>query len=153
MKTYKNERYGFEIDIPKEWTIYRERTAFFWRIFFWIMRDWIPGVEVAFTNGPNEIVNITTSRVTPGNEAAKCDEYIYDIKFMGGKILSIETITIKEKDHTCFQYHYAGKAWFKKYLVIVNGFVYAITATCRDQEMIYKEELVWDQVAASFRLL
>jgi hypothetical protein len=152
MKTYKNQRYGFEIDIPEQWSVYRERTAFFWNIVFWIMRGWIPGVEVAFTNGPSEIVNITTSRVTPGNEANKRNEYIHDIRFMGGTILSVETIMIKEKNHTCFQYHYAGQAWFKKYLVIINGFVYAITATCKDQDMFRNREPIWDQVAKSFRL-
>jgi hypothetical protein len=113
----------------------------------------IPNVDIAFTGAPDEIFNINIETISPEIES-KINRYASrQIQEMGGTILGAGFITVEGKTHPWLQYHVVGKIWTKKYLFVIDGIGYAITASCNDQTMIYQREKNWDKVVESFHLL
>ena len=151
MSKYRNEKYGFEIDLPSGWGV----TSGFARIPV-ILSNVIQHANILeeFSHGGKEYLNIVVEFIQPEippdiNElifTLRAREMNYtDVKF--GKIM------VGGRDHTCVSYFMNQKGWLKKYLIVLNGYGYALTASCPLENKNPKVEETWDNTARSFRLL
>jgi len=62
-------------------------------------------------------------------------------------------ILVGQKEHVWARYQMHNDVWSKKYMIILNGVGYAISASCSGKEMIIQREKNWDEIARSFRLV
>lgn len=153
MKTYRDDTYGFEIDIPEDWARCKENAPSLWNILFRLIRGWTPHVNAAFTCGPNEILNIVIEPMTP-EPTPEVSERLFKLhaQQMGYADLGFGRITVGGRQHTWARYQFADKVWSKKYMIVLGGKGYAITASCKGQNMFAQREKIWDTIAASLRL-
>jgi len=153
LKTYRDKKHGFEIDIPEDWTIYKEIVPALAPVFFRLAHGWTPNVDVAFTCGPNEILNIVVETMTP-EPTPDFTETFFKLYAQRMNFTNCEygRITVENKAHTWSRYQIENEIWSKKYMIVLKGKGYAITASCNDKEMFLQREEIWDAIAASFRL-
>jgi hypothetical protein len=138
MKTYLNERFGFEMDIPSEWTP-REQAA--------------PG-SVIFMLSPDETVNLQAGPMPPNNSLEQTEsEFRRYAQERGYTGLDFGRITAQNKAHLWVRYRMGQGDWSKKYMLEFGASEYAITGTCFNQKTFAEKEKIWDEVAASFRLV
>ena len=64
--------------------------------------------------------------------------------------LTFGRISVQNEEHLWARYAMGWGVWTKKYLIVLAGVEYDLTATCKDQKMLSAREPVWDAVAASF---
>jgi tetratricopeptide (TPR) repeat protein len=152
-KTYRDKKHGFEIDIPEDWTIYKEIVPALAPDVSKFGDGWTPNVDVAFTCGPTEIVNIVVETMTPEPTPHLTEDFfrLYAQR-MGYSNCEYGRIIVGNKTHTWSRYQFENKVWSKKYMIVLRGKGYAITASCNDKEMFSQREKIWDAIAASFRL-
>lgn len=144
MTTYRNERHGFEIDVPEEWSL---PTGVLSRLFG---RDRNP----SFGCGPNEAFNFDIGPLIPEPPLDHTErEFRRYAQDKGYTELELGRITVQGRDHVWARYHMGHGLWTKKYMLILGGTEYAITATCTDQRTFAQRERVWDTIVTSFRLL
>ena len=67
--------------------------------------------------------------------------------------LKFGRITVGGRDHAWVCYIMNGKGWLKKYMIVLNGHGYALTASCLIGHRSPTVEEKWDSIAASVRLL
>jgi tetratricopeptide (TPR) repeat protein len=145
MKNYQNEKYGFEISIPDEWSIYEGNGT---------SHSLGKDQTLIFKCRKNEAFNI---QITP--LAVKPSPYQVGLEFQqsaekkGFTSLELGRIVIEGQEYVWARYYMGGGLWVKKYRIILNGFDYAITATCLEQKELLGMEKVWDKVVESFQLL
>jgi hypothetical protein len=153
VKTYKDTKYNIEITIPDEWYLDKERIPILPSILLLLKLGWVPGVEIAFHNGENEALNISIEKMEPEPTPEFLEMMFNFIARQGNYTqMSYGRIAVSGKDHTCVKYKFCDSIWSKKYMVILNGIGYAITASCLDYEMLTKREPVWDSVVKSLKI-
>ena len=143
MKTYQDEKLGFAMDVPDEWLLPA----------FGAARTPV-GESVVFGCGYFEAFNLQIGLLNPEPSAGQTEnefrQYVQGNNFSS---LEFGRLVVSGKEHIWARYYVGGGRWNKKYLVVLNGVEYAITATCFYQNRLLEREQVWDAVVASFRLL
>jgi hypothetical protein len=152
-KTYRDPKHGFEIDIPENWVIYKEVAPALASVFFRLRYGWNPHVDVAFANGPDEIINVVVEIMNP-EPTSNLTEQFFRLYAQNMNYTHCEygRIVVVNKAHTWTRYVVKNQIWSKKYLIVLNGKGYAITASCNNKEMFLQSEEVWDAIAASLRM-
>jgi hypothetical protein len=154
MKTYQNEKRGFEIDMPDEWQFYTKSPPLIPTIMFTIAYGWIPTSDIQFSTGPNEYLNIVVEIIDP-EPSPQFIEYFFTqyAQQMNFTDCVFGRIFVVKKPHVWARYQMADNVWSKKYMIILDRVGYAITASCSGKEMFIQREKNWDGIAASLRLL
>jgi hypothetical protein len=143
MKNYRNERHGFEINVPEEWSFPTGDvigTPF--------------GKSLIFGCGRNEAFNLQIGLLIP---EPSLDDTEYSFARHAGNRgyteLNFGRITVEGKDHLWAKYQMGFGDWTKKYMIVFGETEYAVTATCFAPKAFAEREKVWDSIVASFRLL
>lgn len=148
---YRNEKYGFEIDLPIGWGI----TSGFSRIPVVISNVFQhANILEEFSDGDKAYLNIVVERMQP-EIPPDINELIFTLRAQKLNYSDVQfgRITIGGAVHTCVSYVMNQKGWLKKYLVVLNGYGYALTASCPLVDRNPKVEETWDNIARSLRLL
>lgn len=136
MKTYTNRTFGFEIDIPEHWPNPVEHSP----------------DSLVFNCAPRESLNFVIGPIA-SERLPKYTEFEFGKYILknGYSDLEFGRISVHNREHVCARYNMKG-LWTKKYMIVLGGIEYLITATCNFPEMF--EELVktWDVIVKSFRL-
>lgn len=156
MKTYRNEKHGFEIDIPESWSPAPPMTQ---RLMDAVIGPLSPGVHKdCYQYGcEDEAFNFEIGSLFPAPLLDDTEtEFRLFVRDRGYTGLQFGRIIVAGKEHVCASYAIndrLGKRWNKKYMLVFGGTEYAITATCNDPEWFAKRERDWDAIIQSFRLL
>lgn len=148
---YRNEKYGFELNLPKGWII----TSGISRIPV-ILSNVINRANILeeFSNGNKEYLNIVVELMQP-EIPPDINELIFTLRAqeMNYTDLQFGRITVGGRVHATVSYVMNRKGWLKKYLIVLNGYGYALTASCPLEHIKPMVEVNWNHIAASFRLL
>ena len=148
---YRNEKYGFEIDLPSGWGI----TSGFSRIPV-ILSNVILDANILeeFSDGDKQYLNIVVE-IFQIEIPPDVNEQIFTLqaKKMNYTDVQFGRISVCGQVHACVSYVMNQKGWLKKYLIVLNGYGYALTASCPLEHRNPKIEETWDNIARSLRLL
>lgn len=151
MSKYRNEKYSFEIDLPSGWGI----TSGFSRIPK-ILSNLIQHTNILeeFSNGNKEYLNIVVELIQPEIPPDVID-LIFTLRAQEMNYTDVQfgRITVGGRVHACISYVMNQKGWLKKYPIVLNGYGYALTASCPLKDRNPKVEETWDKIAGSLRLL
>jgi len=151
MSKYRNEKYGFEIELPSGWGI----TSGFARIPV-ILSNMIQHANILeeFSNSGKEFLNIVVEQMRP-EIPPDINELIFTLRAQEMNYTGVQfgRIMIGERNHACVSYVMNQKGWLKKYLIVLNGYGYALTASCPLDNKTPQVEETWDNIARSLRLL
>jgi tetratricopeptide (TPR) repeat protein len=139
MRTYRNEKNGFELHIPEKWSCpeYRQGEK-----------------SVVFDCGIRETFNIQISPLEKEESLDEVEQKFREYTKKQGFInLQIGRITVQNKEHLMARYYMLRGIWYKKYLIVFNLIEYQLTAACYDQLTFQESENKWDSIARSFHLL
>ena len=145
MKIYRNEKIGFEINMPEEWSFAGGQ-----QVSHALGKD----DSLSFLCGANEAFNLQIGLCpspTPLSETE--DEFRNYAKSQGYTALEIGRCIVKGSVHVWARYYMGNGAWTKKYMIVLGETEYSITATCFDKEQLAEKEKTWDAIVASFHLL
>jgi len=151
MSKYRNEKYGFEIDLPSGWGI----TSGFSRIPV-ILSNIIQHANILeeFSGGDKEYLNIVVKLIQPEIPPDIIDLiFMLNAQEMNYTDLQFGRIIVSGQVHACISYVMNQKGWLKKYPIVLNGYGYALTASCPLVDRNPKVEETWDNIARSLRLL
>jgi tetratricopeptide (TPR) repeat protein len=144
MQTYRNERHGFEIDVPEEWSL---PTG-------WLSRLCRRNRNPAFDCGRNEAFNF---QIGPLRSEPSLDDTERHYKSFaqrhGYTELEFGRITVHGREHVWVRHRMGHGLWVKKYMIVLGGTEYAITGICANQRTFEQREQIWDATVTSFRLL
>ena len=140
IKTYHNDRHGFEIDVPVDWQAPDPSTPFDRLLEPTGKTD--PHDFFQF-NSPEEAFNfvINPLGLEPALENTEAeftifaqDHHFYDVVF--------DRISVGGREHVTAHYHVLdamGERWNKKYMVVFGGIEYSITGTCDDAQFFAEQ--------------
>jgi tetratricopeptide (TPR) repeat protein len=145
MKTYRNEQLGFEIDIPAQWSF---RTS------DQIGRFLGKNHSLIFRCRSNEAFSFQISALPLDSTLSQTEnDFRQYAQENGYTKLGLGRFKVGDKEHVWARYYVGYGQWAKKYKITLCETDYTITATCLEQKLLLEMEKVWDEVAASFRLL
>ncbi len=153
MKTYHNEKHGFEIDIPENWS---PPPAIAYTIASIMSGPMPPGLEKdVFQYGcAQEAFNFEIAPLFPEPLLEDTDrEFLLFARDRGYTNLVLGRILAAGKEHVCASYYIndnMGKRWNKKYMLVFGGVEFAITATCNDPQFFAAREKDWDAMIQTF---
>jgi len=149
--TYRNSKYGFEIDLPRDWAT----SSGIHRIPV-ILSNIINRANILeeFSYKNQENLNIVVESMKP-EIPPDINELIFILKAREMNYTDVQfgRISICGRVHACVSYVMNQKGWLKKYLVVLNGYGYALTASCPLDYRNSRVEETWDDIARSLRLL
>ena len=137
-----------------EWFVCTEATPLLPTILIAITNGWIPKVDIEFSTGPNEYLNIAVEIMKP--EPPPHFLVYFFLQYaqqMNFSDCTFGRIFVGQKEHVWARYQMLNNVWSKKYMIILNETGYAISASCIGKEMIIQREKEWDEIAESFRLV
>jgi len=144
MKTYKNEHWGFEVGIPDEWSL---STGLLARLFG-------KNRNPTFNCGRGEAFNFEIGPLIPEPPPDHTErEFRLNAQDNGYAELEFGRIAVGGRDHVWARYRMGHGLWTKKYMIVLGGIEYAITASCTDRGTLAQREEVWDAIVSSIRLL
>lgn len=143
MKTYRNEECGFEIDLPENWSFHSEG------------KDKSPSLRehsLIFKCSSNEAFNIQIGPFMPEPSLEQTETYFEQFAYKKGySSLGLGRFAVGGNENVWARYYLGGGLWSKKYVIVLNGMKYELTATCLVQKSLLEMEKTWDVVAGSFR--
>lgn len=151
MPSYRSAKHGFEIDLPTGWAITRglARLPIF-------LSNVINRANILqeFSRGTRERLNIVVEPLLP-EPPPEVNELMFRLnaRDMNYTDLEFGRIAVAGRLHAWVRYVMLSKAWSKKYLIVLDGRGFAITASCASPEQLHECEREWDTIAASLRLL
>lgn len=152
MPTFRNEKYGFEMDLPDGWAM----SAGLYRIPV-ILSNTIKraNILVEFAHGADEHLNIVVEPMMIPEPPPEINELVFTLSAqdMGYTDVEFGRILVGGRLHSWARYTMLSKVWLKKYHIILNGTGYAITASCATEGRRPACEPTWDKIAQSLRLL
>ncbi len=136
MKTYRNDRLGFEIDIPDEWPRPISLDAH----------------SLLFMRTRVESLNFVVGPLLPERLLAYSEgEFTAYARKQGYTDLDFGRISAGGKNHLWARYQMHGGLWTKKYMIVFAYVEYDATATCYQPRYLPEREKVWDEIISSFR--
>ena len=153
MKPYRNEKYGFGIEIPEDWSLSSGKLPPWMSLPLTLKLGWTPSVTVEFL-GKSESFNINIEAMTP-ELPPDVTELLAIIQTQDMEYVNCEfgRIIVQDKTHTWVRYELKDKIWSKKYLIVIGGNGYAMTVACYEKKLYTQKEKVWDTIVSSFHLL
>lgn len=142
MKTYRDEKHGFEIDVPDGW-----------RVPAWVPTRTPWGESIIFACGRNESFNFQIGRSVPESLEQTENQFRRYAQEKGYTELVFGRIRAGGHDHVWARYRMTPRDWTKKYLIVFGETEYAATASCYDRQRLAERENTWDAVVALFRLV
>lgn len=143
MKIYTNRYHGFEITVPDDW---RCPSGWFHRLF---RLDRNP----IFYCGTDERFNFQIGPLFPEPPLNQTErDFQLFAESHGYLHLSFGRIHVEGKDHLWASYHIPPGNWNKKYMIVLKGTEFAITAASRDRKTFEEKEKIWDNIVNTFRL-
>jgi tetratricopeptide (TPR) repeat protein len=137
MRTYRNDKLGFEMDVPEEWP----------------RPSALDTDGVLFDRTPIEKFNILVGPRLPERLQEYTEfEFRQYIQKQGFTDLDFGRTSVGGRDHVWARYRMGDGTWAKKYMLVFAGIEYAITASSYDRQMFAEREGIWDAVVRSFRL-
>ena len=156
MKTYTDNKRGYQIDLPNDWRMDDKKPPIISGLLFRIIYGGPLTNGLAFIRGSNETLetlNISVEAMPPGITPEATQqffmEYVHQAGYAG---VSFGRILVGGKEHTWARYQIAENVWSKKYMIVLNGVGYAITACFKDNGTLYQKEAEWDVIARSLQL-
>ena len=151
-KTYRDKKHGFEIDIPEDWSIQEGAVPVLASVLFKWRHGWGPKADVVFTHGSDEALNIMIETMSP-EPTPNDTERFFRVYAQSMNYTNCEygRIMVGGKVHTWSRYLFDNTLWSKKYMIVLDGKGYAITASCNDKKTFSQREKVWDTIALSLR--
>ena len=151
LKTYRNERHGFEIDVPEDWSLDTKRAPFPF-ILISLVRGLRLYADLQFSCGSNEALNFMIERMQV-ELPPDIHQLIFSINAQDMEYTDLDfgRITVGGREHTWARYCIGGKVWSKKYMIVLDGIGYAITGSCNNDSLFAEKERSWDAVVTSFR--
>jgi elongation factor Tu len=148
--TYRNDKHGFALDLPTGWTI----SSGVSRIPF-ILSNLINRANILeeFSYHNQEYLNIVVELMQP-EIPPDINELIFTLRAQEMNYTEIQfgRIEVGGRTHAWVRYVMNRKGWLKKYMIVLNGYGYALTASCPMEHRSPTTEATWDCIAASFRL-
>ena len=151
MSAYHNDKYGFEIDLPSGWgtTSGLSRIPFILSNLF--MRA---NILEEFSFDRHEFLNIVVEQMRP-EVPPDINQLVFTIFALKNKYTDLKfgRIIVGGREHAWVCYVMNGKGWLKKYMIVLNGYGFALTASCPVEHRSPSMEETWDRIATSLRLL
>jgi tetratricopeptide (TPR) repeat protein len=144
MQTYRDERHGFAIDVPEEWSLPAS----------WLSRLFRGDRNPTFGCGRGEAFNVQIGPLSPEPPPDDTERHYRAFAQRHGYTeLEFGRITAHGREHVWVRHRMEHGLWVKKYMIVFNGTEYAITGICADQRTFEQREQIWEAIVTSFRLL